>query len=403
MLNVTLTINILIDGASRISEIISSSVEDWKKQKFLRWRDLEFYAVPTDNGSPTIFIRILSIRIKNQAHNPDGWKEFIVHLLPANLIFQDTCRLLVFLALYERRFRDFTTWDELMSCKPSRDGSQIRLDESCLALPVISSGTFKNEGLDVREALPWMYNELQSMTEPLALLTGFREKFSLTALRRGDAFALEKHCKNVSTARTLMGHHIESRTLEQYYLSKTSVTDTQAVFRHLSPTDLTLFSSLRLGRCTDAPTTLSQEGREAVLSSPSYLEALEDLKVAGQACVDAFGSIKAAHRDASGRALSNACNRARRRKNTLLNALLRKKFFEEREAYISEATAAKPTIQGSFLQGDGSVRNTDAPIVEIEAENIEGLDVSLFPEIFDMEDLVNGQLIDFEGLEGGER
>jgi Protein of unknown function (DUF3435) len=236
MLNVTLLINLLIDGASRIGEFLPLTPEAESEQKYLTWGDLNFYITPTDDGV-TIYIVILSKWLKNHTHDIDGHKSFIVRLLSPHVVLQDTCRLLVLLALHEGRFKHFKTWNQLMNCKPSPDGSSIQVKDSALKLPVITSGEFGIDAVDTNEK-PWSYVHLVELINYLSRLTFFRDKIILTSLRRGDAYILDQYCARLNTARRLMGQGADSEAFETY-LSKTSVTDIQALARNVATEDLT--------------------------------------------------------------------------------------------------------------------------------------------------------------------
>jgi hypothetical protein len=171
MFNCTLLINLLIDGASRIGEFLPKDSLAHDQQKFLQWQHLEFFALP-DEGSDaiTIFIIVTCEWLKNQTHNIHGFKKFTIFLLSPNFAFQDTCRMLVILALHKGLFKHFRTWEELMSCTPSPDGSPILLKESFLEDPVLTSTTAETNDANV---------EVPSYVHLVSLLPRHRYRGSL--------------------------------------------------------------------------------------------------------------------------------------------------------------------------------------------------------------------------------
>ena len=81
-----------------------------EKKRFVEWGHLEFFALPNGEDDPVmIYIIITAKWLKRHTHD-NGFKKFDVHLLPPNLVFQDTCTLLVTLALKQCVFKDFTSW-----------------------------------------------------------------------------------------------------------------------------------------------------------------------------------------------------------------------------------------------------------------------------------------------------
>ncbi|KAK4251039.1 hypothetical protein C7999DRAFT_28355 [Corynascus novoguineensis] len=105
--NTTLILNFLVDGASRIGEFIPVSSDAARDGRFMTWVDVEFWVLPSDGLEPvTIHAVILCKWLKNHTFDPTGHKSFVVSLLPPHLVFQDSCRLLVILALYRGYIND---------------------------------------------------------------------------------------------------------------------------------------------------------------------------------------------------------------------------------------------------------------------------------------------------------
>jgi hypothetical protein len=356
MFNTTLVLNSLIDAASRIGEFIPTDTDSKEKGRYLKWEDLEFIMTPSDDvDGITIHIVVLCKWLKKYTHDPTAFKGFVVRLLPPHLAFQDSCRFLVVLALHHGYFRDFRTWDELLSCKPSRSGSPILLKPSCLQLPVfmpllpriskMGVTDFPTETDDNGEMLPWTYNQLQRIVQNLSRLAGFSRKTGLHQLRHGDAFLLAKYCKDRETARLLMGQQTGSDAFSTY-LSKISTTDIQGLARGVSSYDLTPFSGLSLGKCSNAPLTLPVEELTAIDFHPEFVAALEECSDARDECNRQFGSLQGTRRAAQE---STAAAQLLQRyhtlsvyKNAKWKRLAELRFRAFREASIRELTAARP-------------------------------------------------------------
>jgi hypothetical protein len=61
-------------------------------------------------------------------------------------------------------FKDFTSWEELMSCSPQPLGSPIRLKESTYTTPVFAISSGGIEGVGPSNEQSWTYHSLQSIT-----------------------------------------------------------------------------------------------------------------------------------------------------------------------------------------------------------------------------------------------
>jgi hypothetical protein len=91
MFNATLVLNSLVDGASRIGEFIPKDIDSVEHQRYMKWKDLEFFLVPSDDvDGVTIYIIVLCKWLKRYTHDSTGHKSFVLRLLPPHLAFSDS-------------------------------------------------------------------------------------------------------------------------------------------------------------------------------------------------------------------------------------------------------------------------------------------------------------------------
>ncbi|KAK7741020.1 hypothetical protein SLS53_005084 [Cytospora paraplurivora] len=278
MFQMTLLLNLLVDGSSRCGEFVPDGNNDVVTGKYIRWGDIKFYMFPNEGAEPVTISAVITCRsLKGNESDPDNYKKFVVRLLPTHMIFEDSCRLLVILALHRGAFRDFHTWEELMSCEPRPNGS-----------PVLVRPSFENEAVFTRQPLrtrpkdavhavgeedPWRYDNVREIVQYLGRLAGFRHQVSLHHIRHGQAHLLLKHCKDREAAGSTMGH--ANATTIKDYLGKTCLTDVQSLTRNLEPQNLSPFQSVSLGLAYDAPVELPAEEVLLIYEDPEYA-ALDD-------------------------------------------------------------------------------------------------------------------------------
>lgn len=361
MLYTTLILNLLVDGASRIGELVT---RDDSNSTGLLWEHIDFWITKSDNPDGfTIHAVILCKWLKGHTHDPNVFKSFVVRLLPPNMVFQDSCRLLVLLGLHRGVFRDFNTWDEIMSCDPLESGSKILVKDAYTKQPIfaameprlaeingVDSAADGHNGGDETQVetrkMSWPYTSLAGIVQHLSRLAGLANKTELHLLRRGNAFLLLKHCTDRDEARQMMGQR-EGSTVFSKYLSRTSTTDLQGISRDVPTEDISRFSGLTLGRVDDAPITLPQSDLAALEQEPAYVErktVVSDLEISIQA---EFGSLRnlrhAAKESEEAAALLRDRGRAISAVSTTFRRLAEVKFRQYREAEIKELTAAKPS------------------------------------------------------------
>lgn len=96
MFQMTLVLNLLIDGASRVGEFVPDGNADVADGKYIKWEDIDFWMFPDDaTGSVAIFAVILCRWVKVQRSNEEKYKKFVVRMLKPHMIFEDSCRLLL--------------------------------------------------------------------------------------------------------------------------------------------------------------------------------------------------------------------------------------------------------------------------------------------------------------------
>jgi hypothetical protein len=396
MFNTTLVLNSLVDGASRIGEFVPTDTDSKEKGRYLKWKDLQFFMLPSDGvDGITICIVVLCKWLKRQSYNAQGFKGFVVRLLPPHLAFQDSCRFLVVLALHHGYFRDFRTWDELLSSRPSSNGNPILLKPSCMERPVflpLLCQLSQIEALDPStedtdedgETVPWTYCQLQRIVQHLSRLAGFAQKTGLHQLRHGDAYLLAKHCKDRETARTLMGQQTDSAAFSKY-ISNTSTTDIQGLARSIASYDLTQFSGLSLGKCSNAPVTLPAEELAIIDSHPEFVDALKECDEAKDECIRQFGSLqrtrKAAQESTLASQLLHRYHILSLQKNGKWKRLAELRFRAFREEAVRELTAARPVkepdvgVSETLDQSESSLSiMDDYRALDIEAEEDTGLE-----------------------------
>jgi len=98
-------------------------------QPYLKWKDVEFWVGRNEYGDLTIFCLVLSKWLKTIAQNLANSKLSSADYRHPKMVFQDSCRLLVILAFHFGYFKDFKTWDELMSANPGPYGARILLKD----------------------------------------------------------------------------------------------------------------------------------------------------------------------------------------------------------------------------------------------------------------------------------
>jgi hypothetical protein len=125
VLNLSLVVNMLVDCAGRVGELVRG-----KNKKFLKWKRVSFYAFQDDIMSPVkLRAKILYADIKDGENDPNRTKSIPFRLLPLELAAEDTLRQLLTVALIDGVFENISTWEDFQALRPGPDGRRILTKE----------------------------------------------------------------------------------------------------------------------------------------------------------------------------------------------------------------------------------------------------------------------------------
>jgi Protein of unknown function (DUF3435) len=172
VLHLDLLINLLIDSAGRIGEIVQQSHAPL--EQCLRWEDIELWArKEKKTGAVRIYAIVCFRWQKGKRGKPEDVKKICLKLLDTQYVFQDSLRLLLYLALIEGHLEDVRTWEDIQSLDPSEDGSRIRVKESSMQLPVFRA----IENCQLKDT-PMQDQTVSKQFVRLGKMAGFRDKFT---------------------------------------------------------------------------------------------------------------------------------------------------------------------------------------------------------------------------------
>jgi hypothetical protein len=80
---------------------------------------------------------LISDDLKGHDQDPRIWKGTPLRLLPPEFALEDSCRLLITLALIGGHLEGVSTWDDIQKIKASPQGVQVRIKEASLELPIL--------------------------------------------------------------------------------------------------------------------------------------------------------------------------------------------------------------------------------------------------------------------------
>src|SRR5271156_413588 len=144
------------------------------------------FSDPSGATTPIIRINIMFKWLKFGTHDPDIFKTIVVQLLSPHLVFQDSCRLIILLALVDGTLADFQSWEQIATCKPNPDGSMIRINAGHLKLPVFAKSALT--GLEEDALKPWRWRDMGDLMAHISRLSGFPDKMKMYGIRRGADF-----------------------------------------------------------------------------------------------------------------------------------------------------------------------------------------------------------------------
>jgi len=171
VLYLNLFINLAIDSCGRIGEIVPSSKAP--PEQCLVWDNIEFWVKPPLDGetTPRFYAIVNFIWLKGKRLDPGEYKKICPRLLSPKFAFEDSLRLLLYVALIEGHFKDISSWDGLRSLVAHPNGSLIRIKDESKNLPVL-------RGIDSNCVLwdsPMSEGAITHMLARLGRMAGFIE------------------------------------------------------------------------------------------------------------------------------------------------------------------------------------------------------------------------------------
>ncbi|KAF5576884.1 hypothetical protein FPANT_10716 [Fusarium pseudoanthophilum] len=235
VLNLTLYMMLVIDTCGRGGEFARKHVRP--EHMCLRWEEAQFYCFP----------------------------------------FEDTLRLLINTALFDRVFSESTSsWNDLSEIRlPShiaKTGRRIQLKEEPVDVPVLRRMIHHN-------------------------LTKDPSKWSTSRHKSPD---LDNAINVSDDLRTfLMGHKPGNNTYARHYQARVSTVDFSSMFRGLDQVSTLPQGSVLLNRSDNAPIKLSPEGLARVLALPDVVKGDKKLASSREKILEEYLSIKKARQHAS--------------------------------------------------------------------------------------------------------
>lgn len=161
VLTYVLTVNLMIDCNSRISELTrpSMSTESWKawkvenREKIFTWKYVELYAFPASRTkTQQLQARITFKGLKNTGQKGNREKGIPLRLLPLEFAAEDSLRWLVILGLIDGAFASVTSWAQLDAVEAHENGTKIFIKPEMMDVPVSSNLRQANEDTNHFEA-----------------------------------------------------------------------------------------------------------------------------------------------------------------------------------------------------------------------------------------------------------
>jgi len=138
LLNLSIFVNLMIDGCARIHELVST---ERYPEHYLRWKDVQFWVFRSRDTSDIRISGLVKLKyLKGLKDSPDKWKEIPLMLLSPSRWMEHSLRLIIYAALIDGHIIGASNWaefEELMCQCDSESGKLIPMDESCGDLPVI--------------------------------------------------------------------------------------------------------------------------------------------------------------------------------------------------------------------------------------------------------------------------
>lgn len=353
ILRATLLINLSIDLCGRIGELLIHQLyyddqgveilDDSVIGCVLTWGRVKFQVHRVDPAGPVRVSAVVEITgMKGMKKTPGFFKKIPLSTLPPEHAFDDSVRLLLYLAIVEGHFVNerITGVHCLQQLQPGPFGMELAIKESSKNIPVFVDGI----GRPQRQR--WFGDVLKLLSRELCLQQGLTSR----AFRRGIAHHLHMETDG-TTQRRLMGHG-ETSNIFFAYQSDVSQVDVQAVLRGLSAQNVLIFSSMLNLAVPNTPKVLSEADRQAVASHPLIQTAQELVASTLDEVLrlyDRTSDAKAANAP-SYEAYLEASNTLRKHRNHLSQ----KQFQQEVEEYIEFYKAQEQDLtNGRCLKQDG--------------------------------------------------
>ncbi|KAK9429805.1 hypothetical protein V1505DRAFT_373058 [Lipomyces doorenjongii] len=333
-LQFVLLLNLSIDLMGRIGELLfvgirnddsddNTGIEPWSSY-LLIWRRVTFWAHLQDDGSIKFSVVLRITGMKGQKRIPGLFKEIPLHSLSPEAGLEDSCRLILYLAILEGHL-ELDSLDGLASIQTLQTtgtGTRLQIKESSLDMPVFQQSTLSGDLM----GRPMPYHTFHAWLKLVSRAAGIVDTaVTSRCMRRAVAYHLNRST-DVDTRKQLMGHRENSRVFSAYQ-AKTAQVDTQAILRGVHETDVTMHSSIVNGSIPGAPIFLSAAGIRAVASNPAMIDAHNCLQAALQELLKEFPNVASAKSASS--PLYETYRQAQRTKHNLQTAMNRLQFAVE--------------------------------------------------------------------------
>lgn len=177
LLHINLFMLLMIDTCSRIHELVATAAYP---NNYIRWRDIQFWAFNTEGLDERRQFRISAVvkvsNLKGQKDKPDKYKDIPLTLLSTSLCFEDSLRLILYIAILDGHFEGISTWSDLdhaISSCDSEDGRLLRIKKASLDLPLIPAIDLLSHLVDI--TTPIAIDAIPRQLRRIGLLCGFSD------------------------------------------------------------------------------------------------------------------------------------------------------------------------------------------------------------------------------------
>ncbi|KAK9360820.1 hypothetical protein V1504DRAFT_433356 [Lipomyces starkeyi] len=346
VLQFVLLLNLCIDLMGRIGELLYNGRNDVPEEYIINepwlsylliWRRVTFWAHLQDDGSIKFTVVLRITGMKGQKRTPSLFKEIPLHSLSPEAALEDSCRLILYLAILEGHLEidSLNGLASIQRLQTTCTGTRLQIKESSLDLPVFQQSTFTGDLMGG----PMPYYIFRNWLNLVSRAAGIVDvRVTSRCMRRGVAYHLNRST-DTDTRKQLMGHRENSRVFSAYQ-AKTAQVDSQAILRRVHETDVTIYSSIVNGSIPGAPIFLSAAGLRVVASSPAMIEAHNCLLAALQELLKEFPNVASAKSASS--PLYETYREAQRTKLNLQTAMNKIQFAVEVREFAQKHKYALP-------------------------------------------------------------